>query len=106
MDGSLRAGTIALMVAGFAAFGMLALVNFSGGPTSETMGVVERFSFLPAEGTPTHVAMVRLADGTLVRASVAPNIMVQPGAVARVRLSKHTFTRGTKYELIAVEPRK
>ena len=101
-----HAFTIVTMVVIAGVFIFLVL-DAPGGPTHEATGVVEDYAFTPEQhGPPTQIASVRLSDGTLVRAHVTRNVLVQPGRVARLRIYRRVVTGTAKYELIAIEERK
>ncbi len=74
----------------------------AGGPVSDMRGVVEVSGYVPSGAGPAvQIASVRLADGTLVQATVDGSVTVHPGQLAHIRAYQRIITGARKYEVVS-----
>ena len=82
--------------------GVVALLDVSGGPTSESPGVIKSITMVPGEaGAQRPVASVLLMNGNLVHASVVRGGDFSPGQEVHVRIYRRISSGTSSYEVVA-----
>ena len=78
------------------------------GPAAEVTGIVQTAGATPSGdlGPSAKLATVRLADGTLVQASVATATTPKPGQVAKLQVYRRLLSGAHTYQVVGVESQK
>lgn len=81
------------------------VLDMTGGPTSESSGVVKSVAMVPSgTGRPEQVASVVLANGSVVQAKVLRTEEARPGREVRLLVHRRIISGASSYEV--VEPMK
>ena len=94
-----RAGIILIAAAIFA--GVVASLDMSGGPISQSSGVVQSVALIPNDTGPSEqVVSVLLSNGSFVQAKVMLGRETRPGQEVNVNVYRRVFSGTSTYEVI------
>ncbi len=81
---------------------VVALLDITGGPTSESPGIIQSITDVPGEGgTQAQAASVLMMNGNLVHASVVRGGHFSPGQEVHVRIFRRMSSGTSSYEVVA-----